>query len=213
MKSFRADLKIVVADQNMKAAFTGLLTRHHSLGVRPLDLGSQPPIQHPRHDPGCWKDGPDLLAIEHQHYRHGLLALDWEGCNSNRSAEETRQDLQTRLEHLTSPDWGFVVLLQPELEIWLFAGSDEVDRALGWSPGSLTPWLLANGHLKQGQQKPRRPKEAVEQALREVGRPRSSSIYRDLAQKVSFSRCEDDSFLALKATLQHWFPLQGAGGT
>lgn len=212
MRSFRADLKLVVADQTMKAAFEGLLTRHQSLGIRPLDLGAQPAIVHPRHDPGCWKDGPELLAIEHQHFRHGVLALDWEGCNSNCSAEETRHDLQTRLDQRTSPGWGSVVLLEPELESWMFAGSHELDRALGWSPGSLTPWLLEKGHLVEGRQKPGRPKETIEQALLAVKRPRSSSIYRQLALKVSFSRCEDASFLAFKATLQQWFPHQGPGG-
>ena len=135
MTSFRADLKVVVADKNMQATFAGLLTRHQSLGIRPLQLDPQSPLVHPRHDPGCWKDGPELLAIEHQHFCHGLLALDWEGCNSNRSADDTRLDLQQRLDRLTTPGWGTVVLLQPELEIWVFAGSTEVDRALGWQPG------------------------------------------------------------------------------
>ena len=212
MRSFRADLKLVVADQNMKAAFEGLLTRHQSLGIRPLDLGAQSALVHPRHDPGCWKDGPELLAIEHQHFRHGVLALDWEGCNSNLSADETRHDLQTRLDQRTSPGWGSVVLFEPELENWVFAGSHEVDRALGWSPGSLAPWLLEKGHLVQGQQKPSRPKEAIEQALLAVKRSRSSSIYRQLAQNVSFRRCEDAAFLAFKSTLQLWFPHQGPRG-
>lgn len=106
MSSFRADLIVVVADGNMQAT-----------------------LVHPRHDPGCWKDGPEILAIKHQHYRHGLLALDWEGCNSKRPAEETRQDLQERLDRLTTPGCGTVVVLQPELEIWVFSGSTEVDRA------------------------------------------------------------------------------------
>lgn len=146
MTSFRADLKVVVADSNMKAAFSGLLTRHQSLGIRPLKLDPQSPLSHPRHDPGCWKDGPELLAIEHQHYRHGLLALDWEGCNSKKSADDTRRELQVRLDRLTAPGWGSIVLLQPELEIWVFAGSTEVDRALGWQRGTLTPWLEQQGH-------------------------------------------------------------------
>jgi hypothetical protein len=36
MSSFRADLKVVVADGNMQATFAGLLTRHQSLGIRAL---------------------------------------------------------------------------------------------------------------------------------------------------------------------------------
>ncbi len=34
---------------------------------------------HPRHDPGCWKDGPELLAIEYQHFRHArLISPGWQ---------------------------------------------------------------------------------------------------------------------------------------
>ena len=210
MTSFRADLKVVVADSNMKAAFAGLLTRHQSLGIRPLKLDPQSPLAHPRRDPGCFKDGPELLAIEHQHYRHGLLALDWEGCNSNRSADDTRHQLQDCLDRLTSPGWGSVVVLQPELEIWVFAGSTEVDRALGWQPGTLTPWLEEQGLLELGQAKPARPKEAVDKAMDKKRQPRSSSIYRQLSQSVGFSRCTDPAFADLKATLQQWFPLEGS---
>lgn len=210
MTSFRADLKVVVADSNMKAAFSGLLTRHQSLGIRPLKLDPQSPLSHPRHDPGCWKDGPELLAIEHQHYRHGLLALDWEGCNSKRSADDTRHELQERLDRLTTPGWGSVVVLQPELEIWVFSGSTEVDRALGWQPGTLTPWLEEQGLLEPGQAKPARPKEAVDKAMDKKRQPRSSSVYRQLSQSVGFSRCTDPAFDELKATLQQWFPLEGS---
>jgi hypothetical protein len=210
MSTFRADLKVVVADKNMQATFAGLLTRHQSLGIRPLQLGSQSPLVHSGHDPGCWKDGPELLAIEHQHFRHGLLALDWEGCNSNRSPDDTRRELQERLDRLTTPGWGYVVVLQPELEIWVFAGSTEVDRALGWQPGTLNPWLLEQGLLEPGQAKPARPKEAVEHAMVQKRQPRSSSVYRQLSSSVGFSRCTDPAFTELKSTLQQWFPVEAA---
>jgi len=181
VEDLSADLKVVVADGNMQATFAGLLTRHHSLGIRALQLDPQSPLVHPRHDPGCWKDGPELLAIKHQHYRHGLL---------------------------TSPGWGSIVVLQPELESWVFAGSTEVDRALGWQPGSLTPWLVQQGLLEPGQAKPARPKEAVEHAMNQKRQPRSSSVYRQLSRSVGLSRCTAPVFTELKSTLQQWFPVQ-----
>jgi len=124
--------------------------------------------------------------------------------------DDTRRELQERLDRLTTPGWGSVVVLQPELEIWVFAGSTEVDRALGWQPGTLTPWLEQQGHLEPGQAKPARPKEAVEAAMDQKRQPRSSSVYRQLSQSVGFTRCNDPAFADLKATLQQWFPLEGA---
>lgn len=40
--------------------------------------------------------------------------------------------------------------------------------------------------------------------------PRSSSVYRQLSQFVSFTRCTDPAFADLKVTLQQWFPLEDA---
>jgi hypothetical protein len=54
--------------------------------------------------------------------------------------------------------------------------------------------------------KPQRPKEALERALQEVRKPRSSAIYRQLASTVSLEGCTDPSFRRLKTTLQTWFP-------
>ena len=54
--------------------------------------------------------------------------------------------------------------------------------------------------------KPVRPKEAAEAALRKVRRPRSSNIYRKLAEVVSLQLCTDPAFLKLKSILQNWFP-------
>lgn len=49
------------------------------------------------------------------------------------------------------------------------------------------------------------PKKAVEQALRTTGKPRSSAIYRKLAQRVSIERCTDEAFARLRARLGAWF--------
>jgi hypothetical protein len=56
------------------------------------------------------------------------------------------------------------------------------------------------------QAKPRRPKEALEAALREIRRPRSSALYSELATRVSLRGYDEPAFAALTATLQRWFP-------
>jgi hypothetical protein len=53
--------------------------------------------------------------------------------------------------------------------------------------------------------KPALPKEALRVALRTVRKAFSSSLYQQIASKVSFERCVDDSFLKLKYILQQWF--------
>lgn len=67
-------------------------------------------------------------------------------------------------------------------------------------------WLVEKGFLDAGAIKPARPKEAVELVLRTARKPRSSSIYFELAQSVSTDRCTDPAFLKLKSCLRGWFP-------
>jgi len=82
-----------------------------------------------------------------------------------------------------------------------------VESDLGWAgrePG-VRVWLVRKGLLQADQRKPLRPKDAVEGALRVARKRRSSSIYRQLAEKVSFSRCEDPAFVKLETVLRSWF--------
>lgn len=62
------------------------------------------------------------------------------------------------------------------------------------------------GWMRPDAVKPERPKEAFEAALREARRPRSSSLYKRLADNVSVLRCTDASFTDFCETLREWFP-------
>ena len=82
------------------------------------------------------------------------------------------------------------------------------DDVAGWKNRhpSLRRWLISQGYLQEGTTKPERPKEALEAALRTVRKPRSASLYRQLAERVSLRRCNDPSFSELKRVLTAWFP-------
>jgi hypothetical protein len=87
--------------------------------------------------------------------------------------------------------------------------SFEVDAVLGWRSRkpSLRSWLVASGFSSEPLDKPKRPKEAVEQALRFVRKARSSALYRQLAERVSLRRCTDPAFSKLMRVLRNWFPI------
>jgi hypothetical protein len=101
-----------------------------------------------------------------------------------------------------------VIVLRPELENWVWSNSPHVEEVLGWSGHApdLREWLR-NQHLWPIElMKPGRPKEAMEAALREVGLPRSSALFRRLAEEVSLNGCSDPAFLEFRAVMQRWFP-------
>jgi hypothetical protein len=65
---------------------------------------------------------------------------------------------------------------------------------------------VENDFLAEGATKPERPKEAMKAAMRQVRKSSSSSVFRELAEKVSVHRCTDPAFQKLRDTLREWFP-------
>lgn len=205
------DLACLVADKNMEAIIRGLLDRPQALRIRPLlyDL-----IVHPRHDPGCFHDGIEILVNYCKSHSHALLMLDqaWEGAPAS-TGREIREILMSRLKDAGLNDWAEVVVIEPELEVWVFSDSPHVADILGWSGRipDLRTWLQEEGLWPAGSAKPPDPEATLERVLYESRKPRSSSIYRTIAERVGTNRCRDRAFLHLRNVLQQWFHIHGPG--
>lgn len=205
---FPHELVVLVADKNMEFAVKGILSRANALRMREV----KPVFHvHPENDPGCLLRGDLFLSLFVHQYAHALVLLDREGSGQERFA---REKLEAGIEErLAKSGWGdraAAIVIDPELEMWVWSDSPQVDSVLGWEGRNpaLRNWLLDKEYLHDGQVKPVRPKEALELALRTARKPRSSSLYFQLAQKVSLGRCVDSSFVKLKTTLQGWFPVE-----
>jgi len=112
---------------------------------------------------------------------------------------------------LEASGWGEragAVVLDPELESWIWTTSPHVARVLGWAgrESEMREYLAGKGFFRGDEVKPLRPKEAVEAALYEVRIPKSPALYLDLGKHVSHARCTDAAFLKFKSTLKAWFP-------
>ncbi len=200
------DVVVLAADKDMEQALKGLLSRPQALGIR---LPSFDLFAHPRHDPGCLNEAHNFLRSFIQSYNHALVVFDHQGCGQERiSPQELAVEARKRLSRSGWDEQAEVIVLAPELEVWVWSSSPYVEACLGWSGHhpSLHEWLTETGHRRPGALKPDRPKEAMEAALRQVRRPRSSSIYLELAQKVSLSGHSEPAFLRLVGALQRWFP-------
>ena len=200
------DLVILTADKDQQHALRGMLSRPEALGIRTVEADI---FVHPEHDPACALRGVDFLASFAGQYRFGLLIFDHEGSGREGT---TPQGLQERLNvEFASSAWGErarAIVLSPELEMWIWSDSPYIEEVAGWAnrgPG-LRPWLMEQGWLQKGKIKPDRPKEAFEAALREARKPRSASLYQQIAERVSLRRCTDTAFLELKEILINWFP-------
>ena len=200
------DIIFLVADRNIEAIVQALVSRPQALAIRSVTAVVH---THPERDPGCYLRAHDFLKAFRNRYAHGIVIFDREGCgNEDEPPETLESEVEQRLERAGWSGRAKVIVIDPELESWVWSNSPEVDAALGWVTESrdLRAWLTEKGFLVEETIKPLRPKEAMEAALRSARKPRSSAIYRELAEKVSLRRCTDPAFGRLKATLQKWFP-------
>lgn len=193
-----------MADKDIEQALYGVMGRHHALPTREITMDI---IQHPQRDPGCFHRGPELLDPYVDTHEHALLVFDrdWEGRPLD-AAHDLEADVQRRLEGRWG-DRARCVVIDPEVEVWAWSDSPEVDTAMGWlgAEPSLREWLRRVDLLAPGEVKPADPKRAFDRALREVGIPASSAVFREIAENVSLNRCQDASFARLRATLVEWF--------
>lgn len=203
--NFHYDLVALVADKDIEQSMIGILERPESLGIRKLNYAI---IPHPQKDPGCLKEGHDILRAYLKRAAHALIIFDRDGCGKE---IKTREKLELEVEdRISISGWGdraAAIIIDPELENWLWSDSPEVDAALRWKEKSpeLRKWLKDKGYLKEKSNKPYPPKEALKEALKEVHLPFSSSIFRKIASKVSFNRCQDNAFIKMKEKLQLWY--------
>lgn len=202
------DLIVVVADTDTKQAVEGVLQRPESLQIRPIQFQV---YRYNKRDSGCYGTSHEFLRPFIKQFDHAIVMFDRHGSGRD---TEPRQDIETAVEHqLAINGWkerSAAIVCDPELKIWVWSDSSEVDDILGWrgKQPALREWLVAQGHCESEAAKPDDPKEAMRQSLREVGKSPSASQFRDLAARVGFARCTDPAFLKFKQTLQSWFSQQ-----
>lgn len=199
------DLFLLVADKAAQFAMKGGLSRPQALGIPSIRFDF---IVHPQRDSGTRKTGPEILRLKLRAATHALLLLDYEGSGARGSAAELEADLDDRLKR----DWGDrakAIVIEPELDIWMWGSDNAIETILQWrEPDRLRSWLRARDYGFDENDKPRRPKEALEDALRLLRKARSAALYEQIAAKISLQQCHDAGFRRMHAQLKRWFATQ-----
>lgn len=199
------DLVVLTPDRDIQSTVRGLLERQRGLGIRTV---SAEWIIDTQHDGSCLKNCVGLLRPYIGSCDRALVVFDLKGCGREAGG---RVLLESTLEsELARNGWEgrcSVVVIDPELEVWVWSDSPHVERILGWEgrTPALRDWLRSQGHLVAGQSKPSDPDTALRAALRSVRIPASPSLFQQLARDVGLKRCTDASFTKLRQTLSSWF--------
>ena len=189
----------------MQFALRGILSRAPSLRIRPISYDIR---THPDHDPGCYLRGHLLVQSQLAQYERALILFDRDGCGQEAKTVQTLEaEVQERLRETGWGDRARAIVLDPELEIWFWSESREVEATLGWpAEASVRDWLEQQDLWRAGEAKPHDPKAALGQAIRRHRKILSSALFEQLASKVSLNKCTDRSFLEFRDQLRQWFP-------
>ena len=196
---------ILAADSDIEAALASLLLRTRDLRTHPFGFDIR---RHPQRDAGCRTDAANFLRPFLRTHRHALVVFDWDGCGSHLSREQTERAVEDELDR---NGWGSrarAVVIDPEVEAWVWTNSSAVTAALGWERDypQLQAWLRERGLWARNAAKPDDPKAAMVRALRKTRTRRSARVYGTIAKGVDFGRCADQAFHKLIGTLRDWFP-------
>lgn len=195
----------------MNAVLTAFFEREHwytSLGCAEFDFD---PGQEIFNEPGCTDGGVHtqahlLLNGYRQTHQRALVILDQQ-FGGEIPAADVRDDI---LKRLHKSGWGVaaceVVVIDPELEVWLWQDNPNVEQALKFNGGSLREYLDGTGDWPAGRAKPNSPKEVMQALMKKNGAGLPMVVYRKIARSVGVGGCTDGSFGHFQATLQAWFP-------
>ncbi|MGI8784229.1 MAG: methylation-associated defense system protein MAD4 [Acidobacteriota bacterium] len=196
------DLILLVPDKNTEYTVRGALSRPEALGIRQIDF--QVIVDQGR-DGGVRRRGSQVLGVQQARFSHALLLLDYEGCGSDVAPVE----LEAQLDNALSGMWGDrakAIVIDPEVDVWMWGAETHLRSMVDWRfPEGIRPWLVSQSFAFTADGKPERPKEALEAAFRRAQTPRSSARYEQVAQSISLTRCRDEAFLRLRASVVGWF--------
>lgn len=200
------DLIVLLPCQPYEQTVQGLFSRPEALNVRPFTYEI---IINIERDPGCRCKSVSYLRPYINTYDNALVLFDLEGCGvEDITREQVEESIETDLARNGWADRSAVVVVDPEIEAWVWSDSPHVEATLNWGgrQPDIRTWLKSETEFWQnGTIKPQRPKEAMRQALQEVRTPMSSNMFKELAENISVNRCIDPAFRKLKDTIVNWF--------
>ena len=207
-RGHKKDLLVLVADLDIEQAIRGLLGRSRALNITEVDFEVR---RHPGRDSGCRSGAVEFLRSFLHSYRYALVVFDLYGSGNILDRKEIRYQVEDGLSRNGWDDRARAIIIEPELEAWVWTASQEVPEVLGWdgSYASLRDWLHEQGLWPEENGKPPDPKAAMKRTMYELRSKLSSRKFYELATKVSLvHHCQDPAFNELQTTLRAWFPRQ-----
>jgi hypothetical protein len=150
-----------------------------------------------------------LLRTYLPSHQNAVVILD-KNFGARLPAAVVREEILNNLLHNGwSAECVEVVVIDPELEVWLWQrGNPHVVRAFKYNSAvSLEEFLATEGFWPSVAGKPVKPKEAAGLLLRRYRAGPPIVVYPRIIENISVRGCQDPAFNLLASALRRWFPL------
>ncbi len=214
MSDARRDLVVLAADGTMVAVLRALFRRplDQMFACRAIEVDPQAEILHDAlyTDGGVHRYAHKLLAPYVDTHGHCLVVLDQQ-FGGERPAAQVRREIIGNLETFGWRGRAEVVVIDPELEVWLWQDNPNVERAVRHrGPRNLRAQLRDEGAWPEGSPKPTDPKATLQRLIKQNKAGAVVVAYTLIAARVSTRQCRDAAFAHLRGALERWFPPEGA---
>ena len=203
------DMVVLVADKDLEETVKALLLRTADLGLGSFRFEVR---RHPNRDGGCRTGAANFLRPFLQRYGRSLVLFDRDGCGSSLAREEIQGNVEADLSRNGWADRTKVIVIDPELEAWVWGDLMQTCGILGWGEdvADLRRHLSSRGLWQRRDRKPPDPKGAMRTAMEYAPpghrRRRSARLFHEIAASAAVDHCQDPAFNELRRTLQAWFP-------
>jgi hypothetical protein len=214
------DVIFHLADEHMEKGLKAFFSRddwHFALGCHRFEVDPRSEndlYRVPGHtDPGIWKHAGENLRPFRDQYRYAVIILDAD-FDPYPGAEVLRADISAdMIKAGWAPERFAVIVIEPELEAWLWAPNQNVATAFGHDSFDQLRGRLERENLwTPGQPKPNDLKRARDRAARLGGKKTGGPIFKGVFSEISnraCNHCVEPGFVAMRAALQGWFPPGG----
>lgn len=215
------DVIFHLADGHMEKglrAFFGRSDWHHALGCARFEIDPQSETdlyRVPGHtDGGIWKHAHENLQVFKDRYHHAVVLLDAD-FDPHPGVEVLVKDISNGMIKSGWEENRFsVIVIEPELESWLWAPNKNIAQAFGHSDFNELRKLLETEQLwNPGEPKPHDLKGARDLAAKLGGKKTGGPIFKNAFEAISrraLDRCIEPGFIKLRAAMSEWFPAREA---
>jgi hypothetical protein len=206
----------LVADGTMAQVLHRFLSRGYledRLGCRTFDFDFQQDVvvdvRNGNTDGGIHRRAHQLLRRYLPFYQNAIVILDKNFGGRLPAAVVREEILRNLLHNGWSAECVEVVVIDPELEVWLWQrGNPHLAREFRYNGSvSLEEFLEAEGLWSSATLKPAKPKEAAGVLLQRYRAGPRIVVYRRIVEHISVRGCQDPAFNLLADALRRWFPI------